>query len=99
MIDVLHHIAPPRQREAVLSAARQVRPGGTLIYKDMAMRPVWRRWANTSHDLLLRQELARYVPVGDVERWLQDAGFALAHAESYSCLVYGHELRVFRKIQ
>lgn len=99
MIDVLHHIPPARQKEAVLAAGRCVGAGGTLIYKDVAMRPAWRRWANTTHDLLLARQLVSYVPVGEVERWLQEAGFALAYAESYSRFVYGHELRVFRKNQ
>jgi 2-polyprenyl-3-methyl-5-hydroxy-6-metoxy-1,4-benzoquinol methylase len=97
IIDVLHHIPRATQKETMLAVARRVRSGGTLIYKDMAMRPAWRRWANTSHDLLVRREFARYVPVCDVEHWLQGAGFTLAHAESYARLVYAHELRVFRK--
>jgi 2-polyprenyl-3-methyl-5-hydroxy-6-metoxy-1,4-benzoquinol methylase len=98
IIDVLHHIPRAEQEETMLAVAGRVRSGGTLIYKDMAMRPAWRRWANTAHDLLVRRELVSYVPACDVERWLQGAGFVLAHAESYARLVYAHELRVFRKL-
>jgi 2-polyprenyl-3-methyl-5-hydroxy-6-metoxy-1,4-benzoquinol methylase len=97
MIDVLRHIPPARQREAVLAAARRVARGGVLIYKDMASRPAWRRIANTLHDLLLAQQIVSYVPVAEVERWLTDFGLSLVHGADYARLVYGHELRVFRR--
>lgn len=97
MIDVLHHVPPPRQKEAVLVVAGRVAPGGVLIYKDMASRPAWRRWANTLHDLVIARQFVNYVPVAEVEHWLTDAGFAVIHRDAYSRLVYGHELRVFRR--
>jgi 2-polyprenyl-3-methyl-5-hydroxy-6-metoxy-1,4-benzoquinol methylase len=98
MIDVLHHIPAARQQEAVLAAARRVAPGGVLIYKDMASQPVWRRWANTIHDLVLARQLVSYVAIANVEHWLERAGFAVVQRESYSRFVYGHELRVFRSV-
>ena len=97
MIDVLHHIPRARQREAVLVAAERVAAGGVLIYKDMAARPAWRRWANTLHDLLLARQLVSYVPIAEVEHWIGHEGFSVSHTESYSRYVYGHELRVFRR--
>jgi 2-polyprenyl-3-methyl-5-hydroxy-6-metoxy-1,4-benzoquinol methylase len=95
MVDVLHHIPPARQREAALAAAARVAAGGRLIYKDMAMRPAWRRWANTLHDLVLARQWVAHVPVAEVEEWLRQAGMTLRHRASYARLVYGHELRVF----
>ena len=97
MVDVLHHIPPPSQRDAILEAARRVRPGGRLIFKDMASRPVWRRLANTLHDLVLARQLVNYVLIGDVERWLSAVGFEVIQREDYARLVYGHELRVLVK--
>jgi 2-polyprenyl-3-methyl-5-hydroxy-6-metoxy-1,4-benzoquinol methylase len=98
MIDVLHHIPRARQREALRAAAARVAPGGRLIYKDMATRPFWRRWWNTLHDLVLARQLVNYVPIADAEQWLGEAGLSLIHAEAYSRLVYGHELRVFQRL-
>jgi 2-polyprenyl-3-methyl-5-hydroxy-6-metoxy-1,4-benzoquinol methylase len=95
MIDVLHHIPPARQQEAIHAAARRVAPGGRLIYKDMTRHPFWRRWANTTHDLLLSRQLVHYVAPDRVVRWAQDDGMTLMHAEDYSRFVYGHQLRVF----
>lgn len=95
MIDVLHHIPPTRQQEAIHAAARRVAPGGRLIYKDMTSHPFWRRWANTAHDLLLSRQVVHYVAPDRVVRWAHDDGMTLVHAEDYSRFVYGHQLRVF----
>jgi 2-polyprenyl-3-methyl-5-hydroxy-6-metoxy-1,4-benzoquinol methylase len=95
MIDVLHHIPPTRQKEAIHTAARRVAAGGRLIYKDMTRHPFWRRWANTTHDLLLSRQLVHYVAPDKVVRWALDDGMTLLHAEDYSRFVYGHQLRVF----
>jgi 2-polyprenyl-3-methyl-5-hydroxy-6-metoxy-1,4-benzoquinol methylase len=97
MIDVLHHIPPTHQQEAISAAARRVAPGGRLIYKDMTRHPFWRRWANTTHDLLLSGQLVHYVAPDRVVRWALDAGMTLLHAEDYSRFVYGHQLRVFSR--
>jgi len=97
MIDVLHHIPPARQQEAIDAAAGRVAAGGRLIYKDMARHPFWRRWANTTHDLLLSRQLVHYVAPDSVESWAQNNGMTLIHAEDYSRLVYGHQLRVFSR--
>lgn len=97
MIDVLHHIPPARQQEAISAALRRVAPGGRLIYKDMTRHPFWRRWANTTHDLLLSGQLVHYVAPDKVVRWALDAGMTLLHAEDYSRFVYGHQLRVFSR--
>ena len=97
MIDVLHHIPPARQQEAILAAARRVAPGGRLIYKDMTHHPFWRRWANTTHDLLLSGQLVQYVAPDRVASWAQDAGMTLLHAEDSARFVYGHQLRVFSR--
>jgi 2-polyprenyl-3-methyl-5-hydroxy-6-metoxy-1,4-benzoquinol methylase len=97
MIDVLHHIPPIRQKDAIYAAARRVAPGGRLIYKDMTRHPFWRRWANTTHDLLLSRQLVHYVAPDRVVRWALDDGMTLLHAEDYSCFVYGHQLRVFSR--
>ena len=97
MIDVLHHIPPARQQEAIAAAVARVHPGGRLIYKDMVSRPAWRRWGNTIHDLILARQLVNYVPVATVERWVTDTGATLLHGENYARLFYGHELRVFAR--
>ncbi|KAB0265430.1 class I SAM-dependent methyltransferase [Microvirga brassicacearum] len=97
MVDVLHHIPPPRRADAITAAARRTARGGLFIYKDMTDRPLWRRFAHTVDDLVFSHELVRQVRAGEVEAWAAQSGLAIEHTESIPRLVYGHELRVFRK--
>jgi len=96
LIDVPHHVPPAGQRECFLTAAARLGPGGVLIYKDMARRPVWRALANRLHDLVLARQWIHYVPVERVEGWAAEAGLGLTRAARFNRLWYAHELRVFR---
>jgi 2-polyprenyl-3-methyl-5-hydroxy-6-metoxy-1,4-benzoquinol methylase len=51
MIDVLHHIPPKFQEQAVLDVWTRVKPGGVFLYKDMASKPFWCGLMNRLHDL------------------------------------------------
>ncbi|MBX5463850.1 MAG: class I SAM-dependent methyltransferase [Steroidobacteraceae bacterium] len=42
LIDVMHHIPRTLQSRVLSYAMDRVRPGGLLLYKDMALRPRWR---------------------------------------------------------
>jgi SAM-dependent methyltransferase len=97
MIDVLHHIPPAERARAIAAAASRTAPGGVFIYKDMTDRPLWRRFAHSLDDLVFSHELVRQVRKGEVEAWAVQSGLALEHAEYIPRLVYGHQLRVFRK--
>ncbi len=98
MIDVMHHIPTVKQRDIFIQAVARIKPGGILLYKDMAARPWWRAWGNRLHDLLLARQWIHYVPLSQVKRWAGEAGLALQHEECYARLFYGHELLVFHKI-
>lgn len=97
LIDVLHHVPPASQMACLTAAAAHVRPGGLLLYKDMARRPHWRALANRLHDLVMARQWIHYVPIGKVEAWASEAGLRTLHAESFQRLWYAHELRVFGK--
>ena len=97
MIDVLHHIPPPLQQAFVEEAAARVKPGGVLIYKDMADSPFWFAEANRLHDLVLARQWINYAPMESVEGWLTAKGFSIEHDETIDLYWYRHELRVFRK--
>ncbi len=98
VIDVMHHVPPPFQREFMKTACNAVRPGGVLLYKDMVSRPLWRAAANRMHDLLLARQWIHYAPIAEVERWASDAGMLPIHSELCNRLWYGHELRVFQRL-
>ena len=97
MIDVLHHIPPALQRSFIDEAAARVRPGGLLIYKDMADSPFWMAEANRLHDLVLAQQWINYAPMESVCEWLGEKSFVQEHDETIDLFWYRHELRVFRR--
>ncbi len=94
LVDVLHHVRPENQIALVRRAAACVAPGGRLIYKDMARRPLIAAIANRAHDLILSRQWIHYVPIGDVAAALHDAGFTIVARENTRRLVYAHELLV-----
>lgn len=97
LIDVMHHVPPAAQQALLQQASAQVAPGGTLIYKDMCRRPLWRASMNRLHDLVLARQWIHYLPIEDAEQWVVESGLRVVHGETANRLWYGHELRVFRR--
>jgi 2-polyprenyl-3-methyl-5-hydroxy-6-metoxy-1,4-benzoquinol methylase len=97
LIDVLHHISPANQRAVFETAADKVKPGGLLLYKDMADHPFAPALLNRLHDLALARQWIHYVPANKVESWAAEARLVSAHSEAASRLWYRHYLRVFKK--
>jgi 2-polyprenyl-3-methyl-5-hydroxy-6-metoxy-1,4-benzoquinol methylase len=52
-IDVLHHVPADAQPEIAVALYRLVRPGGTLVVKDIATRPRWKHRWNALHDRIV----------------------------------------------
>ncbi len=97
LIDVMHHL-PRRMRPlSIAKAASALRPGGLLVYKDMARAPFWKRLANRLHDLALAKQWIHEEPLENVKRWAAEAGLTLERQSSVHMLWYSHELCVFRK--
>lgn len=97
MIDVMHHVRPAEQHDAFSRAARKVKPGGMLLYKDMSTRSLWRACANRIHDLVAARQWIRYVGAEAIKAWALEAGFALVEERTFDMLWYKHELMVFRR--
>ncbi len=97
MVDVLHHVAPGGRRDVVVTAVDRVGPDGVFIYKDMTTRSRLRRLAHNLDDYAFTREWVEQVPDGLVEKWAAEQGLVLEHSEYIPRLVYGHELRVFRR--
>jgi 2-polyprenyl-3-methyl-5-hydroxy-6-metoxy-1,4-benzoquinol methylase len=94
MIDVLHHIEPAAQRDAIEEALDHVRPGGCFLYKDMSDNPAWQAGWNRLHDLVLTGQWIRYRPVHEVREWVKRGGFSIAEEARYNRGPYGHEMIV-----
>ncbi|GLZ78443.1 hypothetical protein Afil01_32500 [Actinorhabdospora filicis] len=97
MLDLLHHVPPGEQRAVFAKAVAALRPGGTLLYKDMATRPRWRAAANQLHDLVLARQWIHHVALDEVRRWAVEEDLDIVHFERINRLWYGHELLVLRR--
>jgi 2-polyprenyl-3-methyl-5-hydroxy-6-metoxy-1,4-benzoquinol methylase len=99
MVDVLHHVPPGSRSDVFAAAAQRVKPGGIFLYKDMTARPGGRRLAHNIDDYIFTREWVEQVPEGAVETWAGDQRLALVHGEFIPRLIYGHELRVFQRLE
>jgi 2-polyprenyl-3-methyl-5-hydroxy-6-metoxy-1,4-benzoquinol methylase len=97
IIDVMHHVPPQKQPELIATASEHLNPGGLLLYKDMASRPLWRAWANRLHDLASVQEWIHYAELEDVVLWARGGGLRLDHRDAINMLWYRHEWCLFRR--
>ena len=95
LVDVMHHLNPATRLSILPKAYASLRPGGVLIYKDMAARPWWAAAANLAHDLLFSGELARHLDLADITRVAQAVGFSKAAESKFRVLWYWHELILF----
>lgn len=89
-VDVLHHVPPAAQEEFVARVCRSVRPGGRVIFKDIAPRPRWKAFANRLHDLLLARQWVNYCEPDEVARWLAGNGLGVVESGRWDMLWYGH---------
>jgi len=97
LVDVLHHVPPDRQLELLSEAAQRVKPGGMLIYKDIASHPWWKAQANRLHDLFVSHEKVHYVASSTVIAYLKERGFRCRGKECINIWWYSHELMWFER--
>lgn len=97
MIDVMHHVNPAAQRKVFLEAVDHVTPGGLLLYKDMADRPLVFALANMLHDLIMARQWINYVPISLIKKWAIEAGLDVVQESRCRMIWYAHEWIVFRK--
>jgi 2-polyprenyl-3-methyl-5-hydroxy-6-metoxy-1,4-benzoquinol methylase len=95
LIDVMHHVPVASQQHVFRTAARVLKPGGRLIYKEIALRPRWRAYANTLHDLLLARQWVHYLPLSKIFDWAREEGLVLVRSYTANRLWYGHQFAVF----
>jgi 2-polyprenyl-3-methyl-5-hydroxy-6-metoxy-1,4-benzoquinol methylase len=97
MIDVMHHVRPAAQHEVFLKALAHVKPGGLLLYKDMAERPILFALANRLHDLIMARQWIHYVPIAQVRSWGTSQGLHVEEESQCRMLWYAHEWILFKK--
>jgi len=76
-IDVLHHVAEAEQRKLLAYCASLLSPGGSILIKEVGLRPRWKYACNYLFDLstaLLRVTLGAARCYHDASWWMQAGG-------------------------
>jgi 2-polyprenyl-3-methyl-5-hydroxy-6-metoxy-1,4-benzoquinol methylase len=77
-VDLIHHV-PLADHAALLEAlARALKPGGTLLIKDVARTPRWKHAVNSLHDRLVAGESTTFTrDPEDLAESVEQAGFTV----------------------
>lgn len=97
MVDVVHHIDPAFQQQAIEDIVAKVREGGLFVFKDMRKDQVFRSTMNRLHDLVLAQDWITYVAGSTIESWVTNQGFERIDFWRENMLWYGHEALIFQR--
>lgn len=97
MIDVMHHVPPAAQQAVFQRLIDAVKPGGRIVYKDMARRPRWSALMNRMHDLVMVREWIHYRAIEEVKSWGETAGLTLLNEGRKRMWWYTHEWLIFQK--
>jgi len=97
VIDVLHHIKPSEQHKFIIEILNKIKPGGTLLIKDMSTKPWYCALMNIIHDLVFANQLIRYFPFDELVKIIEKNGFQILETNSKILLWYSHEWLVAKK--
>jgi 2-polyprenyl-3-methyl-5-hydroxy-6-metoxy-1,4-benzoquinol methylase len=93
-IDVLHHVKKDEHKNFIKSISQLVKPGGQLIFKDIAPRPRWKAVANQVHDVIMANQWVNYRQAEEVSSWLEETGLKITENVRLDRWWYGHYLLV-----
>jgi 2-polyprenyl-3-methyl-5-hydroxy-6-metoxy-1,4-benzoquinol methylase len=98
ILDMIHHL-PQHAVKGFLEGLRdRLVPGGTLVIKEVAYRPAWKRWFTWALDRLMVgwNEPIRYWPEEELMALVEDLGFEVYRHRLKDILPYPHILYVAR---
>jgi SAM-dependent methyltransferase len=95
LIDLVHHLPYELHRPVLQQAARRVRPGGLLLYKDIGARPRWKALANRVQDMIIAREWSRYADLDQVVAWAAEEGLEPLDCRPVHRVCFPHELGAF----
>jgi 2-polyprenyl-3-methyl-5-hydroxy-6-metoxy-1,4-benzoquinol methylase len=97
MVDVVHHIPKPEQLKFFVEAANKLRPGGTLIYKDISAKHKLWGLCNTLHDLAKARQFVHYVSEEQLMSAAIEAGLERIASLYVRRLCYMHFIQILHK--
>ena len=74
-VDLMHHVPQPDHPSVARALARAVKPGGTLLIKDIARTPRWKHDVNRLHDRLVAGEATTATEPAALAELFNEAGF------------------------
>jgi cyclopropane fatty-acyl-phospholipid synthase-like methyltransferase len=80
-VDLVHHIQADDRATLAQALATAVRPGGTLLIKDIAPTPRWKHAINRLHDRIVSGEATTAVDPAALAVLLTGAGFEIERLE------------------
>jgi len=96
-IDVMHHVLRSDQKMFFRRLADRVPAGGRLVYKDIAVKPLWRVLANQIHDIVMARQWVHVVPGEEISAWAGELGLRQVEHRVVNTGVYSHELFLFER--
>ena len=98
LLDLLHHLPQNEVAPFLTRLRRQLRPGGTLIVKEVEDRPLWKMWFSLLLDRLMVgwKEPIRYWPPTEMIELLESLGFDVKKHRMRDWLPYPHILYICR---
>jgi predicted O-methyltransferase YrrM len=92
-LDIIHHLEPSDARDVLHRIYESLRPGGTLLVKDVDTRPRYKMAFTWLLDVLMtRGERPHYWSRADLTALLRDTGFDVVRYAMVDALPYPHEL-------
>jgi SAM-dependent methyltransferase len=98
LIDVLHHVPAARQRELLREVQRSMRPGATLLFKEIDAGRRLLVLTNKLHDLVFSKEIGHERSRQYWESTLTECGFAVSQVIPRRVLWYPHVTMVATKV-
>jgi 2-polyprenyl-3-methyl-5-hydroxy-6-metoxy-1,4-benzoquinol methylase len=84
VMDLLHHLAPPDQLRLMSKLSQLIRPGGTVLIKDIATQPAWKHTFNMLHDRLVAGDHAHCLSPTAMASAASDAGLTVVGVQRLS---------------
>ncbi len=96
VLDLLHHLPQDEVAPFLTRLRRCLRPGGTLLVKEVEDRPRWKMWFTLLLDRLMVgwKEPIRYWPPSEMKALLEGLGFDVKTHRMRDWLPYPHILYV-----
>ncbi|MGY1815330.1 class I SAM-dependent methyltransferase [Blastococcus sp. SYSU D00820] len=88
--DLLHHLPAGTQEPLLEQLWGVVRPGGTMVVKDLDVRPRWKYWWNYAHDRVVAGLPLTYLPPDHYRRFLTGLGAQVRTTAPRTALPYAH---------